>query len=112
MAADYTEDDYKRICQWLIDNSSGNYRPSAEAAHMIQHLRSKIEVLESAANAAAPANETAHSGGSPRSADTTRDKWAQFLGDNIEKSLSTGNHGFFISIPQGRSLMSLIDGIH
>jgi hypothetical protein len=112
MVADYTEDDYKRICQWLIDNSSGSYRTSAEAAHMIQHLRAKIEVLEAASSGTAQITDPAHSSGSPHPGDNGRDNWAQFLGDNIEKCLSTGNHGFFISIPQGRSLLSLIDGIN
>ncbi len=32
----------KQLCQWLRDNSSGVYRPSAEAAERIEELERKV----------------------------------------------------------------------
>lgn len=112
MKQEYSEDDFKRVCEWLKEHSSGSYHTSAEAAHMIQHLCEKIQTLEAAASTAAKTAESDPVNCAGRSANSAHDNWARFLGDNIEKCLSTGNHGFFISVPQGRSLMSLIDGIH
>jgi hypothetical protein len=31
--------DQKELCKWLRDNSSGVYRPSAQAAHEIERLQ-------------------------------------------------------------------------
>lgn len=31
-------DDIAKLCKWLVDNSSGSYRPSAQAADVIQDL--------------------------------------------------------------------------
>ncbi len=33
------------LCKWLRDNSSGVYRPSAEAANRIEALKSHLEFL-------------------------------------------------------------------
>ncbi len=35
----------EKLCKWLRDNSSGVYRPSAEAARRIIKLRSALENL-------------------------------------------------------------------
>jgi hypothetical protein len=34
--------DYERICKWLFDNSSGTYRPAAEAAELIKDFLSTL----------------------------------------------------------------------
>ena len=36
----------KELKKWLRDNSSGTYRPSAEAADYIQRLEDRIERIE------------------------------------------------------------------
>jgi hypothetical protein len=36
----------KDLCQWLRDNSSGVYRPSAEAADRIEQLKAEVVELK------------------------------------------------------------------
>ena len=38
--------DYKELCQWLMNNSSGDYRKSAEAANVIERLQARVKELE------------------------------------------------------------------
>ena len=37
----------QELCEWLVDNSSGVYRPSALAANRIEELQARVSGLES-----------------------------------------------------------------
>ena len=39
-------DNSEELCQWLRDNSSGNYRPSAHAAYTIESMQKEISTLK------------------------------------------------------------------
>ena len=38
--------EYKDLCKWLRDHSSGVYRKSAEAAEVIENLEAKRDALQ------------------------------------------------------------------
>ena len=38
--------DNKKLCKWLRDNSSGAYRPSAEAAELIEKLEAERDAYK------------------------------------------------------------------
>ena len=40
------EDKDKKLCKWLRENSSGFYRPSAEAATRIEQLKEELQIAK------------------------------------------------------------------